>query len=78
VLATDVGGTGEAVEDGVTGRLVPPQDPHALAAAIAEMTGDPSALAAMGDAARRSAAGPFALERAVDAIEALYRERLGA
>jgi glycosyltransferase involved in cell wall biosynthesis len=78
VLASDVGGTGEAVEDGVTGRLVPPRDPQALAAAIGEMTKEPLALASMGDAARRSAAGPFALERAVDAVEALYRERLGA
>lgn len=36
VIATAVGGMPEAVEDGVTGRLVPPGDPEALAAVIRE------------------------------------------
>jgi glycosyltransferase involved in cell wall biosynthesis len=74
VLATDVGGTGEAVQDGVTGRLVAPGDAEALAAALAEMTADRDALVAMGEAARARAAGLFALERAVDEVEAVYRE----
>jgi glycosyltransferase involved in cell wall biosynthesis len=78
VVATDVGGTGEAVRDGVTGRLVPAGDPHALAGAIARLAGDRHALAAMGAAAREAAAGPFALDRQVDEIEALYRERLSS
>ena len=34
VLVTDVGGFGEAVEDGVTGRIVPPDNPRALADGI--------------------------------------------
>ena len=34
VLVTDVGGFGEAVEDGVTGRIVPPDNPRALAEGI--------------------------------------------
>jgi glycosyltransferase involved in cell wall biosynthesis len=76
VLATDVGGTAEAVVPGVTGRLVPPGDPQALAGALATMLEDPDALARMGDAAREAAAGPFALARAVDELEALYRELL--
>jgi glycosyltransferase involved in cell wall biosynthesis len=78
VLATDVGGTSEAVQDGVSGRLVPPDDPVALADALAALTADRDALAAMGEAAKATAAGPFALERQVDAVEALYRERLAA
>jgi glycosyltransferase involved in cell wall biosynthesis len=74
VLATDVGGAGEAVQAGVTGRLVAPGDAEALAAALGEMTADRDALVAMGEAARARASGPFALERAVDKVEALYRE----
>lgn len=36
VVSTDVGGLPELVDDGVTGRLVPPHDPRALAAALVE------------------------------------------
>ena len=36
VIATDVGGLSEVVHDGVTGLLVPPGDPRALAARIME------------------------------------------
>jgi glycosyltransferase involved in cell wall biosynthesis len=47
VVATSVGGTAELVDDGVTGRLVPADDPAALAAALLAGTRD-------GDAARRA------------------------
>lgn len=40
VVATAAGGIPEAVEDGVTGRVVPPGDPAALAAALADVLGD--------------------------------------
>lgn len=36
VVSTDVGGLPELVDDGVTGRLVPPHDPRALAAGLVE------------------------------------------
>jgi 2-deoxystreptamine N-acetyl-D-glucosaminyltransferase/2-deoxystreptamine glucosyltransferase len=41
VLATDVGGVGEIVEDGLNGLLVPPGDPDALTAAIDRYFGEP-------------------------------------
>lgn len=41
VVATAVGGTPEAVEDGRTGLLVPPGDPVALSAAVVDLLGDP-------------------------------------
>lgn len=41
VVATDVGGFPEAIQDGVTGFLVPPADPGALADAIAKTLADP-------------------------------------
>jgi glycosyltransferase involved in cell wall biosynthesis len=42
VVATDVGGTRELIEPGVTGMLVPPDDPAALAAAIVAVLDDPA------------------------------------
>jgi glycosyltransferase involved in cell wall biosynthesis len=41
VVATDVIGTAEVVVQGRTGTLVPPQDPSALAEALAELLADP-------------------------------------
>jgi glycosyltransferase involved in cell wall biosynthesis len=41
VVSTDVGGVSEIVRHNVTGLLVPPSDPEALAAAIVEMLSDP-------------------------------------
>jgi glycosyltransferase involved in cell wall biosynthesis len=78
VLATDVGGTREAVADGVTGRLVPAQDPAALAAALAALLAGPEDLAALGRAGRARWEERFSLDRLAGATEALYRERIGA
>jgi glycosyltransferase involved in cell wall biosynthesis len=41
VVATDVGGTGEVVNNGVSGLLVAPNDPDALAGAIQKIRGQP-------------------------------------
>ena len=46
VVATRVGGLSEVVHDGVTGRLVPPGDPAALAAAVLDVLGHREAMAA--------------------------------
>jgi glycosyltransferase involved in cell wall biosynthesis len=51
VIASRVSGIPEVVVDGETGWLVPPEDPEALAAALAELLADP------GEARRRGAAG---------------------
>ncbi|MCB9161005.1 MAG: glycosyltransferase [Caldilineaceae bacterium] len=53
VVGSDVAGNPLAVVDGVTGRLVPEQDPAALAAALAELVADPHRRAAMGAAGRQ-------------------------
>jgi glycosyltransferase involved in cell wall biosynthesis len=53
VAATAVGGTPEVVEEGVTGRLVRPADPAALAGVIMELLASPEAARAMGRAGRR-------------------------
>lgn len=53
VVATSVGALPDAVEDGVTGRLVPPADVEALAAAINDLMADAGLRQAMGAAGRR-------------------------
>lgn len=53
VVATTVGGLPEAVDDGVTGLLVPPADEGALAAAIVRLLRDPNLRHRMGAAGLR-------------------------
>ncbi|OLR92440.1 glycosyltransferase [Actinokineospora bangkokensis] len=60
VVASRIGGLQELVEDGVTGLLVPPGDPDALAAALDDLLDDPARRARMGEAGRVSARGYFA------------------
>ncbi|MDQ6776232.1 MAG: glycosyltransferase family 4 protein [Actinomycetota bacterium] len=67
VVASRVDGLPEVVEDGVTGRLVPPGQPDLLAAAVLEVI---SRRAEMGAAARESARR-FFVEDYVDRVEAL-------
>jgi glycosyltransferase involved in cell wall biosynthesis len=67
VVATRVGGLAEVVEDGVTGRLVEPGDPDALAGAVLDVLAHRPE---MGAAAQR-AAGRFSTEAYADRFEAL-------
>ncbi len=52
VIASRVGAIPEWLEDGRSGRLVPPNDPDALARAIDELLGDPALARAMGERGR--------------------------
>jgi glycosyltransferase involved in cell wall biosynthesis len=52
IVATNIGGTPDAVIDGETGLLVPPADPRALSVAIASLLSTPQKLRAMGDSGR--------------------------
>jgi glycosyltransferase involved in cell wall biosynthesis len=75
-VATRVGGTPEAMVDGVNGRLVPPGQPAAIAKAIAHLLNDPEAAAALGRAARRSVEDRFSVGRMVQSTEQLYMSLL--
>lgn len=59
VVGSRSAGIGEAVVDGVTGLLVPPADPAALAGALGRLVREPALRRAMGDAARRRQALEF-------------------
>jgi glycosyltransferase involved in cell wall biosynthesis len=76
VVATDVGGNGEAVKDGITGFLVPPEDPDALAAAILRLLSDPSLAKAMGAAGRNVVAERFTTEAMMNQIAGAYGKLL--
>jgi phosphatidylinositol alpha-1,6-mannosyltransferase len=67
-VATRAGGIPEAVLDGTTGRLVPPECPDALAEAIADLLLDPATLRRYGESARRRALTEFAWDAQVDRI----------
>ena len=75
VVATRVGGLPEVVQDGVTGLLVPPADPAALANAMVEIWHDPDRGDRMGRAGRRRAEERFDVRRMVAQYEALYLEK---
>ena len=70
VLASRTAAIAELIEDGVNGRLVPPDDPRALAAALAALIRDPAARMAMGRAGRRRVLEQFAMEPGIDRIAA--------
>ncbi|MEJ7639377.1 MAG: glycosyltransferase [Singulisphaera sp.] len=72
VVATAVGGIPEVVEDGVSGYLVPPRDPAALARRIGEALADEPARAAMGARGQRRVREEFSLEALGRGFEALY------
>jgi len=74
VVATDVGSTGEAVADGTTGFLVPPDDVDALADALTRLVGDAELRTRMGTAGRARYEALFSGARHARAYEALYDE----
>lgn len=66
IVATAAGGIPEAVEDGVTGRVVPPRDPGALADALALVLQEREARLSYGAAGRRRFEEHFTAERMVE------------
>jgi len=78
VVATRVGGVPDLVEDGVTGLLVPPDDPPALAEAMVTLLADPDRRQAMGDAGRKRVHPTYSAERLLRDMDRLYTELLAA
>jgi glycosyltransferase involved in cell wall biosynthesis len=78
VVASAVGGLLDAVEDGVTGVLVPPRDPGALRAALEPLLAGEELRRRLGAAARAAARERFSLEAATERTLAAYRDVLGS
>jgi glycosyltransferase involved in cell wall biosynthesis len=76
IVATNVGGNAEAVKDGVSGLVVPSDDPAALSAAITRLLSDPSLAKAMGEAGKDLVAENFTAEAMMNRITATYRNLL--
>ena len=77
MVVTRVGGNPEAVVHGVTGLVVPPRDPDAMAAAVLDLAHDPARRQRMGEAGRRRVGAVFSLDACVDRYARLYRVLLG-
>jgi hypothetical protein len=72
VVAANHGGLPEIIDDGVTGVLVTPGDPAALAAALAQLRAGPAARERLGAAAAVTMRERFAPQRLLTRAQALY------
>jgi glycosyltransferase involved in cell wall biosynthesis len=77
VVATDVGGVRDVVDDGTTGRLVPSGDADGVAAAILELLDDDAARGRLGAEAARQAPARFSPEAMTARLAHLYRSIAG-
>jgi rhamnosyl/mannosyltransferase len=76
-ITTEVGtGTSWVVQDGVTGLVVPPRNPEALAGAIRQLLTDPDARWRMGQQGQQRARQKFSQRRMVQGVLDLYQEVL--
>jgi glycosyltransferase involved in cell wall biosynthesis len=78
VVGTRTGGIPEAVVDGVTGLLVPPQDEGAFAAAIDRLLADANLRRDLGESGRERVAREFSVDKLVAGTARVYEQRLRA
>ena len=78
VIAGRVGGNPEIVEHSVSGLLVPPRDPSALAEAMCTLLQDRDLATRLGDAGRRRVAEVFSMERSLHEVERFYERLIAA
>lgn len=76
IIATEVGGTPEAIAQGQTGILVPPKDPDALAASLRTVLSNQDLAERLGKAARTSARKHFSAVTMVQNMTRIYEEIL--
>ena len=77
VVATRAGAVPEIIEDGVSGILVSPRDPNAMAEAVISLLRDPQRVSNMGKAARRRVEELFTVRQYVAGVEQVYQQVLG-
>jgi glycosyltransferase involved in cell wall biosynthesis len=72
-IASRVGGIPDIIEDGVSGLLVPPADPQALAHAIERVAGDPALAKRLADGGRARLRTHFSWDVITQKWDAVYR-----
>ena len=77
IIATRVGGTAEILSDGESARLIPPDNPHALAEAILELHDQVDQRSRFIEAARRRVCSAFPIERAAGNLATVWAELAG-
>jgi len=77
-VVSNVGGMPELVEDGISGRIVPPRDHIALAKAITELASDRDKTRALGKAARKRIESAFSIDMTINKIENLFQSIISA
>jgi len=78
IVATRVGGNGEAITDGVHGLLVPPADAEALAQALLRLIDYPAAAKQFAQNARHQAETVFTSARMITRYSELYQEQFNS
>jgi len=76
VVASDVMGVGELVEQGESGLLVRPSRPDLVADAIARLAGDETLRRRMGDVGRRKVLEEFDIRRSGEQLREVFEETL--
>lgn len=76
VVTTSAGGSGEVVEDGVSGLVVAPGDPRALADGVLHVLRDPALAARLGAAAEERVRRHYDLDAMLSSMDRLYRTEL--
>ena len=76
VVATDVGGNADLVVQQLTGCIVPPANPAAMAHALVDLALRPSHAQAMGEAGRQRVLGNFSLQAMVSTYQSVYDHQL--
>ena len=78
VVTTDVPGCRDAIEQNVTGLLVPPRDPDALADAVLNLIDDPVRMRTLGVEARKYAEEKFSIDFVRDAHMEIYEKLMAS
>lgn len=71
-ITTDVGGSGEAIRDGIDGIIVPPKDAESLSAAMTGLLASPERRRTMGNSALQRARSEFSSRSQIEAVAAAY------
>jgi len=76
VIGTSVNAIGESIQDGITGFVIPPNDPNSLSEALIKLIDNPDLRKNMGQAGRQRIKNELSIERMVERTEEIYHQVL--